>query len=84
MDITIGPLYAVNKVAKKKNIKENRLYRGRIVGIRHSRSRDNRLSDENKTSSKTLIIVTNSNISKEIIGKTVEPAHYSVLCRRNL
>jgi len=65
MDITIGPLYAVNKVAKKKNIKENRLYRGRIVGI------DNRLSDENKTSSKTLIIVTNSNISKEIIGKTV-------------
>jgi len=45
MDITIGSLYAVNKVAKKKNIKENRLYRGRIVGIRHSRSRNNRSSD---------------------------------------
>ncbi|GEM_PF-6816476 len=71
MDITIGQTYAVNKITQKKEINEGRVCRGKVVAIRQSRSRKSRLNDEHGMKSKTLIIVTNSEISSQIVGKTV-------------
>lgn len=74
MDIIIQSLYKSSKVGlNREEMLRNKLYHGKIVGIRKSRSRNNKLGMENDENSKTLIIVTNSKINKKLlVGKNVE------------